>query len=218
MIRVAIAAAYADLTDAQSIAARLQSKTLSTHLICAGAPEGQPLHAFDFDVTLVLWSSDARTSLWVRRAAQNASERQRLVEATLGGEVPPLPRAAPPLVLSRSASAAVIARLSARLRRTAQGRPQQSALIGLAGPAFLTLLVAAALASPFLLRGGQSTSAKPVSEQVVAERDLPPPSVRNAPAEPTPTGNGMGGPLLEAVPQTADPLDTNPANRGAPGT
>lgn len=195
-LRIGIAAAWCDVAMAQHLAQRLSGAGRHVELLCAGAPDvaeaGPPP-----DVVLVLWSPGAATSLFVRRAADEARLRGRLVEACLRGPAPEADREAPPLLLGPKPSVAAIARLAARLSRAARSRPQQSAVLALAGPVALAALAAAAVAAPFVWLAIQEPQPQ-VAEAVEDHR--PKPSGSAAPTDPKPEGSGMGGPLIPAEP------------------
>lgn len=197
-LRIGIAAAWCDVAVAQTLAHRLAGAGRQVELICAGAPDSGSAPSPP-DVVLVLWSPGAATSLFVRRAADEARGRGRLVEACLKGPAPEAEREAPPVILGPRPSMAAIARISARLSRAAKSRPQQSAVLALAGPVALAAVLAAAVAAPFVWMAIEEAPPQ-VAE---ADRDdRPMPSRTEAPSDPTPEGSGMGGPLIPAEPSS----------------
>jgi hypothetical protein len=195
-LRIGIAAAWCDVAAAQHLADRLAGAGRQVELICAGAPDSAPGPSPP-DVVLVLWSPGAATSLFVRRAADEARSRGRLVEACLKGSPPGGDREAPPLMIGPRPSVAMIARVAARLSRAAKSRPQQSAVLALAGPAALAAALAAAVAAPFIW-----LALEEAPPQVAAANfdGRPMPSRSEAPSDPKPQGSGMGGPLIPAEP------------------
>ncbi len=194
-LRIGIAAAWRDVETATYLAHRLSGPNRLAELICAGASENQPA-APPPDVVLVLWSPSAATSLFVKRAADDARRRGRLVEARLQGLAPGADREASPLMLGPRPSAVAIARIRARLMRAASGRPQQSAVLALAGPIALAAM-AAAVAAPFLWLAAQTS---PPQIAAASSDDRPKPSHLRPPAERRPESGGMGGPLIPGPP------------------
>lgn len=190
-LRIGIAAAWRDVETAAYLARRLSGPDRLAELICAGGSENRAASPPP-DVVLVLWSPSAATSLFVKRAADDARRRGRLVEARLQGLAPDADREAAPLMLGPRPSAVAIARIRARLVRAASGRPQQSAVLALAGPIALAAM-AAAVAAPFLWIATQTA---PPQMVVASGDDRPKPSPLRPPAERGPESGGIGGPLI----------------------
>jgi hypothetical protein len=208
VIRVGVAACWSDLETAKSLTEALTADDLTARLICAGAA---PADDGACDVVVALWSQAAHTSLWVRRAAAQATEANVLVEAYLPPGPTPSVRnaaAAPIRITSIEAGAK---RLQRRIRRCAEGLPQVLSPAEFVGPAVAAAAIAAAVAAPFLwgarqeqaqtaLVGPSDTETPERSTTAVAETSLPPPTPGDPPPEPKPSGTGQGGPLIENAP------------------
>jgi hypothetical protein len=200
MIHVGIAACWSDLAVAQRLVEDLSNAEFAARLICAGAAADEDGAC---DVVVALWSPAAFTSLWVRRAAADAAERGRLVEASLTADPSPLVQRLAPARYRQTKACAQ--RIADRVRRCGQGRKQTMDLAhGLpkaAGPLLAAAALAAAAAAPFLVEtldnDAVAKAADPSTADAMAEAALPPPTPRDAPQEPTPAGNGQGGPLIE---------------------
>ncbi len=200
-ITVGVAACWSDLEAAQRLAERMKGDGLAARLICAGANAGDDGAC---DVVVALWSAAAATSLWVRRAAAEAGERDRLVEASLNGAPAPQRRPLAPVRLHDGPAAA--ARVAERVRRCAAGRAQGQPPAQIAGQALIAAATAAAVAGPFLWLASQERQSDALAHQQVqqpneiAEVVLPAPTPGEAPRDPEPRGNGQGGPLIDKAP------------------